>query len=131
MHCKEKLNEAAHRLSLLQYLPLLAALSLQCQALAGSNNATKPTLGETVFNKSCWSCHANKDSNLIDPEKTIAKSNKLGTLAGFKTFLSRGHGQMPPWKTIVRNQEELKSLYEYVKNLKTGKTEEPSTGVQK
>lgn len=95
--------------------PIMAALLLQYQAVAGTSKAPS---GKAIFGKECWTCHANKDANMIDPDKTIAKSKKLQSLTSFKMFLSRGHGKMPSWTTIARNPRDLRALYLYVKNMK-------------
>ena len=120
---RRKLLLKSPLITMLPYLPVVAVLLLQCQAFAGSS---KKVSGKTLYDRGCWSCHADKNSNIIDPEKTIAKSDKLQSLSSFKQFLSKPHGKMPPWNTIVREPEELKSLYQYVQSLKTSK---PDTAV--
>ena len=66
---------------------------------------------------SCEPCHQT-GGNMIDPEKKIVNSKNLASKAKFRAFLAGQHAQMPPWKTIIRNDSDLTQLYEYVKKLK-------------
>jgi mono/diheme cytochrome c family protein len=73
--------------------------------------------GAQLYMASCEPCHLT-GGNMIDSNKQIVKSNKLASEKIFKQFLSQQHAQMPPWKTIVKNDAELKALFDYVKKLK-------------
>ncbi|CAN5473089.1 hypothetical protein BH10CYA1_BH10CYA1_49860 [soil metagenome] len=87
---------------------------------AGSKNVShhqKSNTGAKLYMASCEPCHLT-GGNMIDPEKKIVNSQKLATEKIFRQFLATQHAQMPPWKTIVRNDSELRALYAYVRELK-------------
>lgn len=100
---------------------VLAALPLALlivQGLATGKEAKQSETGEVVFRNDCTACHADKNSNIVNPDKTLAKSKQLKDLKTFKAFLGRPNGQMPAYKTIVRNKKTLNELYDYIKSLK-------------
>jgi mono/diheme cytochrome c family protein len=97
---------------------VVAVLLAAGVTLPRTNAAEKKASGEQLFNMNCFACHRNKDSNIIEPDKTIAKSKSLESEIIFKAFLSVPHKEMPVYKTIVRNSKELSALYTYIKGLK-------------
>ncbi len=106
----------------LKTLPLVAFALLSAAFLlqAGSKNVShyqKSNLGAKLYMASCEPCHQT-GGNMIDPDKKIVNSDKLVNQATFRKFLATQHAQMPPWKTIVRNDSEVKALYAYVQKLK-------------
>ncbi len=87
---------------------------------AGENKSKAkqiPDRGAYLYMASCEPCHQT-GGNMINPDKKIVDSSKIATEAAFKKFLAAQHAQMPPWKTIVKNDSDLKALYAYVRKLK-------------
>lgn len=84
---------------------------------AGKNKPPTFNSGSKLYMASCEPCHQT-GGNMIDPEKKIVNSKMLVSKSTFRAFLAGQHAQMPPWKTIVRNDSDLNQLYEYVKKLK-------------
>lgn len=97
-------------------VPCLSLLLLLAIMSGSSTHAAKRDRGEQLYGENCEACHR-IGKNIINPEKTILGSNELETLPRFKSFLSHANGQMPAYKTIVRNDKDLKALYDYIKNL--------------
>ncbi|MBS2004386.1 MAG: cytochrome c [Cyanobacteria bacterium SZAS LIN-5] len=73
--------------------------------------------GAYLYMASCEPCHQT-GGNMINPDKKIVNSDKITSEAVFKKFLAAQHAQMPPWKTIVKSEADLKALYNYVRKLK-------------
>lgn len=78
--------------------------------------AEKMSHGEQLYAENCQACHL-IGKNIIKPKKTILSSKKLNSIGEFKSFLSRQNGEMPPYKTIVNNRNDLHDLYKYIKDL--------------
>ncbi|HEY9732570.1 MAG TPA: cytochrome c [Drouetiella sp.] len=95
---------------------VLAILSTEAEGKK-SVPAKKTDRGATLYMASCEPCHQT-GGNMINPDKKIVNSDKIASEAVFKAFLSGQHAQMPPWKTIVRRDSDLKALYAYVRQLK-------------
>ena len=93
----------------LLFVDLVAAASTPCIAADTS-------YGAGLYQKNCEACH-HIGENIIRPEKTMARSDKLKTKSEFKKFLARQNGLMPPYKTIVRSDKDLQALYLYIKQL--------------
>lgn len=76
--------------------------------------------GEAIFKQNCASCHADGGNN-IKPNQPVAESKQLGTLATFKSYLSKPPGHMPYYKSVVEDKGTLDALYKYCKSLKKPK----------
>lgn len=79
--------------------------------------------GAKLYEKNCETCH-HVGQNIISPEKTMTRSDKLKSATEFKKFLSRQNGLMPPYLTIVRKDKDLRALYEYIKHLNSAQQPE-------
>ena len=81
------------------------------------NSALAAPAGDKIFTINCSGCHAG-GKNMIDPKKPIFGSQKLANIKVFKELLEKAQGAMPDFEKIAKNDEALKALYAYVKELK-------------
>lgn len=93
-----------------------------CPLLSSADNKKskakrRPDRGAYLYMASCEPCHQT-GGNMINPDKKIVDSPKIANEETFKKFLAAQHAQMPPWKTIVKNDSDLTALYAYVHKLK-------------
>lgn len=79
-----------------------------------------PLNGEVVFKQNCQSCHVG-GGNTVNPQRPLAGSDKLSSLAVFKSYLEAPLGHMPYYKHVVTDKEALEALYKYCKKLRPGK----------
>jgi mono/diheme cytochrome c family protein len=113
-----KQNNSRQFLSLLA-LAVVFVLALLSTEAEGKKSAPrkKTDRGAALYMASCEPCHQT-GGNMINPDKKIVNSDKIASQSVFKAFLSGQHAQMPPWKTIVGSDSDLKALYVYVRKLK-------------
>lgn len=110
------------QISPMSMLSLVALMLVLCPLVSqaadkSAKSRKKIDRGEYLYMASCEPCHQT-GGNMINPDKKIVNSDKIASEAVFKKFLAGQHAQMPPWKTIVKNEAELKALYNYVRKLK-------------
>lgn len=98
---------------------LLAVLFLALFSLLvlPSEAAKKQISGEHIFKERCAKCHVG-GANTLKPDKPLAGSRQLQSIATFKSYLKAPPGHMPYYQEIVENKESLKALYEYCKTIK-------------
>ncbi|CAN5640516.1 hypothetical protein BH10CYA1_BH10CYA1_13720 [soil metagenome] len=83
-----------------------------------ARKSTKPVDGQSLFQQHCASCHQGGD-NKVNPNRPVANSKVLITLASFKNYLKYPPGHMPYYQHIVSDDAVLKALYNYCKQLKS------------
>ncbi len=93
---------------------LLIALSLS--PWSDAREARHKADGKEIFAQNCASCHQGGD-NKVNPNKPVAGSDKLQTLAQFKKYLSGPPGHMPYYQHVVNDKKTLEALYSYCKGL--------------
>jgi cytochrome c6 len=79
---------------------------------AGANQS-----GEKIYTANCASCHA-AGGNIVNPNKPLKGSKKLGNKELLKALLMKPVGSMPPFPQIAGNDGDLSALFAYCKNLK-------------
>jgi mono/diheme cytochrome c family protein len=112
----------ARRVSLCRTFAVLSLIVALCNLVSQAEgrkitHRQSSDTGASLYMASCEPCHQT-GGNMIDSAKKIVGSDKITSQARFKKFLAGQHAQMPPWKTIIRNDSELKALYAYVRRLK-------------
>ncbi|MGH9550055.1 MAG: c-type cytochrome [Terriglobales bacterium] len=110
--------ETRRSLGLLAKVLPAACLVLSLGITGQAKGEKKESAGEKIFNKTCFSCHRDEHSNVIDADKTIARSKVLEGEKELKAFLAKPHGEMPAFKTIVASKSQIAELYKYLKSLK-------------
>lgn len=103
--------------SLLALSMAVAVVSGPAAGARGSKPAKPAVLGEALFKSSCAQCHPG-GGNTVHEHKPVAGSEKLATLAVFKSYLRSPIGHMPYYEHIVTDKANLKALYDYCKTLK-------------
>ena len=100
-------------------ITIASTLLLAGASVAGAKGAkhAAPPSGEAIFKSSCAECHPG-GSNKVHAHKPIVGSEKLSSVAVFKSYLQSPVGHMPYYEYIVKDRATLKALYEYCKSLK-------------
>lgn len=72
--------------------------------------------GKHVFEQNCAGCHQS-GGNKVNPNHPVAGSEKLKSMAMFKSYLSAPPGHMPYYEQVVKDKKTLEALYNYCKSL--------------
>ena len=98
----------------------LGALAAVAHAQAG--NAAKQQAiqaGQQVYIERCMQCHSvNKDQVLLGPSLwgEMTKSPHKKTAAQIRALIQNGKGKMPPWKSIL-SDDDVNNVLAYVRSL--------------
>jgi mono/diheme cytochrome c family protein len=108
-----------HRMKKPMTLALLCLLSMVVllPSSAKKTNVHHKIDGEQVFQQHCAGCHAG-GGNTVKPNRPLAGSKELNSLATFKAYLSIPPGHMPYFKDVVGDRRTLTALWKYCKTLK-------------
>jgi mono/diheme cytochrome c family protein len=94
----------------------LGLIAVGLGPLAQSDAKEVKVDGKHVFEQNCAGCHQS-GGNKVNPNHPVAGSDKLKSMAMFKSYLSAPPGHMPYYEQVVKDKKTLEALYNYCKSL--------------
>lgn len=97
---------------------LCAALLASLASAADTQPAGDPIRGARVYRQFCQHCHG---PNLVNPGTVSYDLRRLqpDEYPRFSTSVVNGKGNMPPWKTILKDGD-VDALWAYIMTVKGG-----------
>jgi mono/diheme cytochrome c family protein len=100
-------------------LPLVLCVVAAHAQPAAASGQPSAAAGQQVFVQKCMQCHSvNKDQVLLGPSLwgEMTKSPHKKTAAQIRVIIKNGKGKMPPWGTML-SEQDIDNVLAYLHSL--------------